>query len=333
MCPNNSSKETRLFQEKHQHPLDPLSKEEIVQAVDIVKKDLGQEVSTITNLGFETIELYEPAKAHVRAFDNGSTTSTTVGERKARVNAFQTGQGCGIGVWKLIVSLTNATITRKTFLPQARPMIQIEEFNLIEQIVKKDERVIAACAKRGITNMELVCIDPWSSGTFGESYEANRHLSYTFLWVRSKEYDNLYAHPVSGLNAVVDIKECKVIHVDDKEAAPIPPKDCNYDRKFLKTEPRTDLKPINVSQPGGVSFRMEGRTIRWHDWSILVGFNGREGITLHNMSYQGRPVCYRASLAEMVVPYGSPQAPHYRKNVFDIGESTLLWMMIYCTVI
>lgn len=141
------------------------------------------------------------------------------------------------------------------------------------------------------------------------------------MWVRSKDLDNLYAHPVDGLNAVVDIKAMEVVHVDDFGGPPIPMKDSNYDREFLdEAALRTDLKPIDVSQPQGVSFTMSGRTLKWHDWSVLVGFNAREGITLHDISYAGRPVCYRASIAEMVVPYGSPRAPHYRKNVFDIGE-------------
>ena len=113
----------------------------------------------------------------------------------------------------------------------------------------------------------------------------------------------------------------KVVHIDDWGGPPIPSIDVNYDREFLdESKFRTDLKPINVSQPDGVSFWMDGRTLKWHDWSILVGFTGREGITLHNIEYDSRPVCYRASIAEMVVPYGSPRPPHYRKNVFDIGE-------------
>jgi primary-amine oxidase len=166
----------------------------------------------------------------------------------------------------------------------------------------------------------FVHTDPWSSGSFGFDYEVDRHLCYAFMWVRSKDLDNLYAHPVDGLNAVVDIKAMKVVHVDEWGSPPIPMIDSNYDREFLDEKSfRTDLKPINVSQPEGVSFSIKGRTLKWHDWSILIGFTGREGITLHNITYGGRPVCYRASIAEMVVPYGSPRAPHYRKNVFDIG--------------
>ena len=37
-----------------------------------------------------------------------------------------------------------------------------------------------------------------------------------------------------------------------------------------------------------------------------VGFNAREALTLHDIRYDGRPIVHRASIAEMVVPYGTP---------------------------
>ena len=36
-----------------------------------------------------------------------------------------------------------------------------------------------------------------------------------------------------------------------------------------------------------------------------------------------RPVAHRLSFVEMVVPYGDPNDPHYRKNAFDAGEDGL----------
>lgn len=300
------------------HPLDPLTPTELLLAADLVKKSFaetdGDDSDFLAKLRFETVELYEPEKKMVRSWQPGDA----VGERRARVACFLIGGG--IGVYRMVVNLSSHEVSAKEFLPKARPMIQLDEFVAIEDAVKADKRVIEACAKRGITDMSLLCIDPWSSGSFGFDYEADRHLSYTHLWVRSKDLDNLYAHPVDGLNAVVDIKQMKVVHVDDIGGPPIPKIDSNYDRAFLDEDKlRSDLKPINVSQPEGVSFSMDGHTLKWHEWSLLVGFNGREGITLSTISYGGRPVCYRASLAEMVVPYGSPREPHYRKNVFDIG--------------
>jgi primary-amine oxidase len=55
-----------------------------------------------------------------------------------------------------------------------------------------------------------------------------------------------------------------------------------------------------------------------------VGFNAREGLTLHHLRYRDagreRPILYRASLTEMVVPYGDPTPTQRRKNAFDVGE-------------
>lgn len=35
-----------------------------------------------------------------------------------------------------------------------------------------------------------------------------------------------------------------------------------------------------------------------------VGFNYREGLTIHDVRYDGRPLFYRLSVSEMTVPYG-----------------------------
>ena len=60
--------------------------------------------------------------------------------------------------------------------------------------------------------------------------------------------------------------------------------------------------------------------MRWQKWSFRVGFNPREGLVLHTVAYDGRPILYRGSIAEMIVPYADPKESSYRKNVFDLGE-------------
>ncbi len=296
-----------IFDTSIAHPLDPLSGAEIETAADLVRSHMGGD-----DLRFETIELMEPEKSTVRAFSEGGAMPA----RSARVHVYRMGN---IGVWRFTVSLSDGTITREDYLPDACPMIQLEEFMDIENTVKAHPDFIAACKARGIEDMDLVCVDPWSAGNFDVEGEEGRHLSHTFCWVRMRPDDNLYAHPIEGLNPVVDIKTMEVIRVDDYGAVPVPEMEVNYDAQFTGT-PRDDLRSIDVVQPEGVTFWMEGRTIKWHDWSIVIGFNAREGLTLHDMRYDGRPVLYRASIAEMVVPYGSPKKQHARKNVFDIGE-------------
>jgi primary-amine oxidase len=122
-------------------------------------------------------------------------------------------------------------------------------------------------------------------------------------------------------NQNADTKE--IIHIDvPKVRRPLntaPPIKIKAEGGFRK-----DLKPLYITQPEGVSFTVEGRIIKWQNWSFHVGFNYRLGIVLSNITFSDhgnvRPVFWRLSLAEMVVPYGNPEHPHQRKHAFDLGE-------------
>lgn len=63
-------------------------------------------------------------------------------------------------------------------------------------------------------------------------------------------------------------------------------------------------------------------------WNFRIGFTPREGLVIHSIAYVDgshgrRPIAHRLSFVEMVVPYGDPNDPHYRKNAFDAGEDGL----------
>lgn len=289
------------------HPLEPLSATEITSVMAIIRSaaEFGSEFL------FETIELKEPSRSAIEAYATGRATP-----REARANIFL---GDKPGVWRLTVSLADQAITAKSFHPTARPLIQLEQFLAIEDVVRAHPDFIAACAKRGITDISMVCVDPWSAGNFGIPGEEGGYLSHTFCWLRTRENENFYAHPIEGLNAVVDIKAGKVLRIDDYGIIPIPMTEINYEAQFRDSF-RAPLKPLDIIQPEGASFVLDGHKISWDTWSLVIGFNAREGLTLHDIRYDNRPIVNRASLAEMVVPYGTPDNGHFRKNVFDIGE-------------
>jgi primary-amine oxidase len=74
-----------------------------------------------------------------------------------------------------------------------------------------------------------------------------------------------------------------------------------YVPELLPNGLRTDLKQLNVSQPDGPSFTITDESlIEWQKWRFRVGFNYREGATLHDIRYDGRSVMYRLSVSEMV---------------------------------
>src|SRR5947209_8314511 len=87
---------------------------------------------------------------------------------------------------------------------------------------------------------------------------------------------------------------------------------------------RDDLTPLEITQPEGPSFQIGGWELSWQKWRFRVGFTPREGLVFHLLTYEDggrrRPILYRASCAELVVPYGDPNPSGYRRNAFDIGE-------------
>ena len=93
---------------------------------------------------------------------------------------------------------------------------------------------------------------------------------------------------------------------------------------------REPLKALALEQPDGPTFTLEGNLLRWQNWSLRVGFNYREGMTLHTVRYRDgdrdRSVAHRMSFAEMVVPYRDSSEDHYRRTAFDIGEWGLGFM-------
>jgi len=103
---------------------------------------------------------------------------------------------------------------------------------------------------------------------------------------------------------------------------PLPPGTGDYTTGG--STPRAGLKPIELRQPAGVSFQVDGWEVRWQNWRFRLGFNAREGLVLHTIGYadRGRPrsVIHRASVAELVIPYGDPRPFQAWRNAFDIGE-------------
>jgi primary-amine oxidase len=94
-----------------------------------------------------------------------------------------------------------------------------------------------------------------------------------------------------------------------------------YVPELLEMPLRSDLKPLNVVQPDGPSFSVDNDSlVEWQKWRFRVGFNPREGATLHDIHYDGRSIMYRLSLSEMTVPYGDPRPPFHRKQAFDFGD-------------
>jgi primary-amine oxidase len=88
--------------------------------------------------------------------------------------------------------------------------------------------------------------------------------------------------------------------------------------------PRRATRPLEVVQPQGASFTVDGHRVTWQNWSFRFAVTPREGLVLYQVTYddhgRARPILYRASLAELVVPYGDADATWSWRMPFDEGE-------------
>src|SRR4029077_2057301 len=126
--------------------------------------------------------------------------------------------------------------------------------------------------------------------------------------------------------ALVDLNRREVIRIDDYGVVPVPTDVGEY-RSGQTGPARTDMRPIEVVQPEGASFTVDGNLISWQGWSFRAGWTMREGLVLHELAYgegdEKRSILHRASVSEMAVPYGDPSPSRYIQCPFDIGENLI----------
>ena len=293
------------------HPLAMLSAAEMKRASKIIHDSRRLPESA----RFVHVVLHEPPKETVLAWKPGDPI-----ERQARALVVP---GPALDIVETVVSVTTGEILEWEVIEGMRPALMFGESMVAIGTVKEDPDWQAAMLRRGITDFEHVQLDPWPAGNFGLALEEGRRISRVLSYLRESATDNGYARPIEGVLVFFDMSAGKVIEVKDYGLTPLPPERSSYLPEDVGAM-RTDLRPIEISQPEGPSFTVDGNLVQWQRWSLRIGFDPYEGLTLHTVGYDDggttRPILYRASVSEMVVPYGHPGPMHNWKNAFDSGE-------------
>jgi primary-amine oxidase len=150
------------------HPLEPLSVEEITAAVGYRPCLLPCRFQ----FRFPTVVLNEPPKEVVLNFKEGDPI-----EREAFLILLDNATGT---TYEAVVSLNQGTVTSWQAIPGVQPNIMADELAECEAAVKAHPDFQAVLKQRGITNLDLVMVDPWAVGNFGfeEEEESACHEPY-----------------------------------------------------------------------------------------------------------------------------------------------------------
>ncbi|BDD56101.1 hypothetical protein MAP00_001577 [Monascus purpureus] len=321
------------------HPLAILSEQETTRARDVVLASYTDKV-----IDFREIYLLEPPKAQLKeylALEHSARLSPT-SPRPPRLALCQYDV---IGTDRLPeyhesvvdVELGKCVKHQVVGKPHHASIIQ-KEFDIL---VERCET--SSLFKQALSDFDLpegfeVVIEPWPYGPV-DYPEENRRYVQALCFARDTRSGNpdanFYSYPLPVI-PVMDAVTQEIVRVDRPATGGKGEglreqtfnrdiighcKASDYIPELLPEGTRKDLKQLNVVQPEGPSFRITDESlVEWQKWRFRVGFNPREGATIHDVWYDGRSVMYRLSVSEMTVPYADPRPPYHRKQAFDFGD-------------
>ncbi|CAG8243633.1 unnamed protein product [Penicillium salamii] len=312
------------------HPFDPLTPREIAKAAAIVRHAFPGNTPN-----FRVITLKEPAKAEMVRFLEHANRGEKARERPARIARVQAvfPGGSANKFIELWVDLDQAAILKEEHLIGKHPYIDSDYMQAVEKACMADPKVQEHIAHLQLPDGASVIVEAWAYATDGTS---DMSQQTTMCWFYMRLVDNpdanYYAYPLDVCAEISEeLEVTKIYQLPSGPDDRIHDKPKPFDRRKihgaeteyspgLRPSPRTTTKPYQVVQPEGPSFKIQGNYLEWEKWSMHIGFNYREGLTLPNVRYDGRSLFYRLSLAEMFVPYGDPRTPYPRKAAFDLGN-------------
>ncbi|TVY56687.1 Copper amine oxidase 1 [Lachnellula cervina] len=305
------------------HPLDPLAPSEVSQISSLLKK-----LSPDHSLHFKIINIDEPPKAQLRAYLKAERSGSPLPPLPRRASALYYHRGTS-HLFKATVNVDKSTVELVEQLnSHFHGQADVNEILEMRDACLSNPKVLERIeAYKLPPHLKVVC-DTWPYGRDSEDQHPRYVQCYLFA-EGDHPGSNHYDLPLP-FSPVLDMTTKELVDIiqlptganselrPDAVFKPHPPKEYHHD---LQLQPaRTDLKPLMVHQPQGVSFSIDGHLIQWQKWRFRLGFNWREGMVLHDVTYDGRELFHRLSLSEMFVPYGDPRMPYSRKSVFDVGD-------------
>ncbi|OJJ81157.1 amine oxidase [Aspergillus glaucus CBS 516.65] len=307
------------------HPFDPITPGEIQLAVRVL-----QAAFPGVSLRYKKIDLQEPIKADVIPYIEAERLRQPLPSRPARILLTYFNRLDNGSFYKALLNAdTRSIIYAKEMPKEVQAPVDIDELADIEDLCMRHPTVQAEIERLKLPPGITVCNDPWMYGT--DDANETRRLFQCFMYMVEVEHpqNNHYSLPCK-FSPVFDGTTHELVRMDylpggaDTAAVETQPwkpvKAVQYAHELLDEPLRQDLKPYIAQQPEGPSFNVDGNLVSWQKWRFRVGFNSREGLVIHNVTYDDRNLLYRLSVSEMTVPYGDPRAPYHRKQAFDVGD-------------
>ena len=256
---------------KVRHPLEPLSAEEVREAVGLLKR--AGKVSPTTR--FVSIALREPDKALVHR-PNGDGPPP----REALAVLFDNAANA---CYEATLSLAEGTLLSWTHIPGVQPTMTIDEQVECERAVLSSlPRNSGRKLKEhtGVDDTSLVMVDIWSAGNYGEAEESSRRLARPALLPPARP-DRQRLRPADRGPAPGGRPEHDGGRSGSRTTAvwPIPPDvSANYAATAWERLSGPTSSPWRSSSPRGRASRSRATRSAGRTGAFVIGFDAREGL-------------------------------------------------------
>ncbi len=290
------------------HPLDPLTKSEIARAIGAIGR--SGRASRTTRVSLLTLD--EPEKAEVLQWTPGADPQR---------RAFAVLRN-GSSTDEVVVDLTSAEVISWIPRPGVQPAIQSAEWALAQRLTKEDPRWLTAMSMRGYEDPAQIFCESLSVGRFEERAPPTRQLK-TVCFDISDAVTNVYARPIEGVVATIDLDNETVIDVEDAGQVEVASASGNFDEASVDSV-ADPMRPVVISAPLGWNFKQDGNFYEWGAWRFHLGFDQRFGPVISLVTHQGetgpRSVLHQGHLSEVFVPYMDDGAGWFFRAYMDAGE-------------
>jgi len=303
---------TSAAQQENNHPLDPLTAEEIETVRTVLEEEGKIDTTRVENheVAFGMTYLHEPPKEEVLAWEPSDNPDreafTSVYDHKNNV------------IYEAVIDLDQDTLVSYEEVPGKQPVGTFERDSIVTEIAKNDPRVQEALENRGVP-IDSVEFGGNQAADMSLNNEGNREI------IAAASYEDAHV-PIRGFYAHVDLTDREVLKVTEGQGYSEEPEDLDYFDADSLESTLPQKKPVIIDQPNGTNYQIKGKQVQTDSWKFRYGIHNREGLVIYDVQYYDpyqetwRDIMYRGSVAEMVVSYGSPTINEASNNYFDQGE-------------
>ncbi|KAK9671958.1 hypothetical protein RND81_12G066300 [Saponaria officinalis] len=291
-----------------QHPLDPLTPNEINKIRAIIQKS---HLKSLKNITYHFVDIDEPNKNVVLDFLSLRKRIKSF-HRQARVVIRGGGE-----THDLILDLgKNRIVSDRLYNGHGYPPLTFEELLQASLLSQKYPQFHESISRRGLNASEVSCM-PLTIGWFGEIV-SKRAVKLSCFYRNGTT--NIYARPINGLTILFDLELNKVSQYIDRYQSPLP--------KYQGTEfQNPTLKPGPIfPNVTNTKLIINNNVVTWGNWNFHVAFDPRAGVIISTASIydeearKERRVLYRGHVSETFVPYMDPTEDWYYRTFMDLGE-------------